>query len=104
MEEVIRLTLSSKIVGCIVAILIITLNSIEIHILRKTRKKVFYEKILMSLTTYDLNTGVYAACVVPFVSFVKVEYHVLNWIVWAFVISYCTLKGSTSGVLDPDFP
>ena len=92
MEEVVKLTLTSKIIGGIVAMLIITLNSIEIHMLRSTRNKVFYEKILLSLTICDLITGVYATFAVPFTSLAKEKYHVLYWIAWAFLVSYCTLN------------
>ena len=92
MEEVVQLQLWNKIVGCVVPLLIIIVNSTEIHILRNVRKKAFYEKILLSLTFCDLICGVYETCTVPFVCFVKVEYHVWHWIVWAFIISYCTLN------------
>ena len=92
-SETIELTLWSKIVGFFVALLITILNSIEIHLLKKTRKKPFYENILLSLTICDLIGGALGLIVVPFVILVELKfYHTLNWIVWGFCMSSSVLS------------
>ena len=92
MEEVLQLPLWIKIVGCVVPLLIIILNSIEIHMLKSTRNKAFYEKILLSLTICDLMTGIYGIFWVPLISHAKVEICILYWIGWTFLGGYCTIN------------
>ena len=88
----IEFPLWSKIVGFVVAILIIVLNSIEINMLRKTNNKPFYEKMLLSLTLCDLNSGIFGLIAVSLVSVVKTKsYLILNWTVWGFGVSSSTL-------------
>ena len=89
--EVVKLELWSKIVICIIAVLIVVLNSIEIHVLRKTVKKPFYEKLLMSLSISDLSCGLFVSVTVPYLSLVENELYVLlHWNVWGFGICYVT--------------
>ena len=75
-----------------IASLIVILNSIEIHVLRRTTKKHFYEKMLMSLSFSDLACGLFASVTVPYLSIVKNKlYIVLHWNVWGFALCYVTL-------------
>ena len=91
-SKVIDMSLSYKVVSAVVALLIIILNSIEIHTLRRTRNKPFYEKILLSLTVCDLMGGIYASSTVPFTTLVDSRFHKLYWTVWSFVVCYCAFN------------
>ena len=78
--------------GYLIATLMITLNSWEIHILRKTRKKHVYEIILLSLSTCDLIGGLFGFILVvidtvhTFSKNCKLEYiSSLSWFVWSIV-------------------
>ena len=89
----IELTLWSKLVGFLLPLLTIIVNSIEIHVIGKTRKKPYYEKILLSLSFCDLIGGICASGAVPFVSIVKNEsYIILFWNVWLFGFCYIMLN------------
>ena len=89
--EVVRFELWSKIVYPIVAALIVLLNSIEIHVLRKTSNKPFYEKLLLSLSISDLSCGLFISVTVPYICIVKNElYILLHWNVWGFGVAYVT--------------
>ena len=88
----IDLNLSSKIAGIFLSLLIITVNLIEIHILRKTANKPFYENILLSLTLLDLIFGVFASTGVLSIYLLKTKYRItLYWDVWGFGMCYWTL-------------
>ena len=44
-DNVLRLTLWAKIFGLLLSIIVVIVNATEIHLLRKTSNKQFYEKI-----------------------------------------------------------
>ena len=97
MEEsninVIQLALWSTIVSLFIISLLVVLHSIQIHVLRKTAKKPFYEKILTSLTLCNLIGGILMLVTLPFVLIVKNEFHiVLYWNGFGFGLSYWTLN------------
>ena len=86
------LPLWMKIVGLLVPIIIIIVNSIEIHLLRKTLNKQSYEKVLLSLSVCDLVSGLITLTAVPYMSLVHNEFYVaLYWIIWRFVFCYWNL-------------
>ena len=87
-----EMTLWSKVTGMAIALLIITLNALEIYILLRTRRKAFHEKMLLSLTFCDLASGICGPVAIVFVSFDKNEFHqLLFWNVWEFSLVYSTL-------------
>ena len=91
-SEVIKLELWCRIVGFIISALMITFNSIELHVLRRTVNRPFYENFLMSLSLNDLICGVFVSVSVTFLSIVKNElYIVIHWNVWGFGLCYVTL-------------
>ena len=91
--EPVKLELWSEIVGVIVPALIIIINSVEIHVLRKAANKPFYEKILLSLSINDLICGLVSSVTVPYLSLVKNKFYVLlHWNVWGFTLCYVTLS------------
>ena len=92
-SEPVKLEMWSKILGVIVPTLIILINSIEIHILRKSANKPFYEKILLSLSINDLICGLVSSVTVPYLSLVKNEFYILlHWNAWGTALCYITLS------------
>ena len=90
--EAIELPLWGKIVGILLNLLVVVLNSIEIHILRTTVKKRFYESILLSLTVSDLINGLFGFSAVALLSFFgKKSYYLLFWIIGGYGLSYSAL-------------
>ena len=90
--ELNELNLWTKVAGVNIPLPIAIVNSIEIHILRKSSNKPFYEKILLSLTICDLIGGVLSCFGVPIDIFVKTEfYNLLYWNLWGFWICYWTI-------------
>ena len=88
-----ELNLWEKVVGAAIPLLIVIVNSIEIHVLRRSSHKPFYEKILLSLTICDLIGGVLSCFGVPVEMIVKIEfYNLLFWNIWGFWICYWTLN------------
>ena len=91
-SDIIELNLWGKVVGCIISSLVIISNSVEIHFLRRTANKPFYEKMLLSLTVSDLIGGVFSffsvliLCVDEFESYI-----IIYWNVWGFVMCYSNL-------------
>ena len=87
-----ELNLWVKIVGIVIPLLVVIVNSIQIHVLRKTSHKPFYEKILFSMTICDLINGVLSCFCVPLDLTIKTEfYNLLYWNIWWFWICYWTL-------------
>ena len=82
----------NKIIGLLCPLLIITVNSVEIHLLRKTLNKQFYEKFSLSMSVCDLVRGFMCLTAVSYISIVQVEFYVdLYWIIWRFSLCYCSL-------------
>ena len=91
-RKIAELNLWERVTGVAIPLLIVIVNSIEIHVLRKSSNKPFYEKILLSLTICDLIGGVLSCFGVPIEIIVKVEfYNLLYWNLWGFWICYWTL-------------
>ena len=72
---VITFTLTQSIFGFLANVLLIVLNSIEIHILRRKANKHFYEKILLSLTTCDLVNGILGLISLITITAINSRYH-----------------------------
>ena len=49
--------IESRYIACALSVLVVVINAVEIHILRKTMDKAIYEKILLSLSTCDMIGG-----------------------------------------------
>ena len=80
------------IIGLIWPILIITVNSIEIHLLRKTLNKRSYEKLLLSMSICDLISGVITMTAVPYYFIFQDEFYIdLYWMIWGFTFCYFSL-------------
>lgn len=91
-STLLHFTLWSRIVGIVLPLLIITVNSLEIHVLRKIANKHFYEKVLLSLSVCDLISGVLGIIIVPIDSILRDELHLmLFWNIWGFGICYVVL-------------
>ena len=92
--ELIGLTLWSRILGLFLALMIIILNSIEFHVLRLSKTKPYYEKMLLSLTCCDLITGVLSLIGTAFDPLIESKsefYHILCWTIWGYGVSYSAL-------------
>ena len=91
--DLFKLTLLDKILGLFVPMIIIIVNSVEIHLLRKTMNKPCYEKMLLSSSLNDLISGVIGFTAVPYLSIIQDDFYiVLYWIAWGFGHSYFTLS------------
>ena len=71
--------LRAKIIGFLLFLAGVVLNSIEIQILRTTANKPFYEKILLSLTICDLTSAVFGSVYLLLVTIFENEYYCNIW-------------------------
>ena len=84
------MALWNTVVGSLIVILMITLNSWEIHLLRKTKKKPVFEIFLLSLSVCDLLGGLFGLIMVvidiihTYASNIDMEYiSLVSWFVWS---------------------
>ena len=90
--KVVELTLRSQIIYLVLTLLLIVLNSIELHILRKSRYKPFYEKILLSLTICDLITGLIGLPLAIFGATNDSKYYLMLFMcIWGYCVFYSIL-------------
>ena len=91
--DLFKLTLLDKILGLFVPMIIIIVNSVEIHLLRKTMNKPCYEKMLLSLSLSDLISCLIAFTAIPYLSLIRDEFHIAIYsIVWGFGFCYFLLN------------